>query len=108
VYGGSPNKGKLCGYCDDKLVGDSFMGGAFYFMSTDLARFIVSLPEAQRKNITVSGHEDITIGNMVYSNPQQVTPVVVGDFRSHSITSHPIKNPFNMQRNFLARMKANK
>jgi hypothetical protein len=75
VYGGNTHLKTACDKdeidsthpCPFKLVGDHYFGGAFYWMSPDLAEFITS-DAVPRDKLSIR-HEDADIGNFVFSYP---------------------------------------
>ena len=91
IYGGFPHSK---GSCDPKvndthtcplpLIGSVYMGGALYWMSNDLASFVTS-DAVDRKAITI-GHEDIDIGNFIFSHSNKVKAVAV---EGNKILIHP-------------------
>ena len=83
VYGGfahfntscNPNQQNHNHPCPLHLLGDMYMGGPLYFMSQDLAEFIVS-DEVDRGQLQI-GHEDVDIGNYVFSHPLPIKTIQV-------------------------------
>lgn len=61
--------------CPLPLVGGSYMGGAFYWMSLDLAEFVTS-DAIDRSSLTIR-HEDVDIGNFIFSHPKPITSIEV-------------------------------
>jgi hypothetical protein len=72
------------------------MSGEIYFMSPDLAEFIVS-PELNRKPL-IFYTEDFTIGNFVHSSPLPINQVVISP--KHVLWEHgdQIKDPDAFER----------
>jgi hypothetical protein len=79
-----------------QLVNKNYMSGEIYFMSPDLAEFIVS-PELNRKPL-IFYTEDFTIGNFVHSSPLPINQVVISP--KHVLWEHgdQIKDPDAFER----------
>lgn len=82
IYGGIPHTRSSCDPwindthpCPLELVGDVYMGGAFYWMSLDLASFVTS-DALDRSSLTIR-HEDVDIGNFVFSHKKTVKTIRV-------------------------------
>jgi hypothetical protein len=85
VYGGCPNFKNACVKnesfdtdahpCPLPLVGGSYMRGSLYWMSPDLAEFITS-SQLNRTHLQIR-HEDVDIGNFVFTHPKHVSIVRV-------------------------------
>jgi hypothetical protein len=82
TYGGYPHYKTSCDpnvndthSCPLPLVGDVYMAGALYWMSADLATFVTS-NAVDRTSLTIR-HEDVDIGNFVFSHPEKVKTVRV-------------------------------
>lgn len=96
TYGGSPFDKYMCGYPEHDhcvlLKTPHYMGGAFYFLSMDLAEYITG-PTCPRAKLFFP-HEDMTTGNYVYSHPQHDNITWVGEVRGYElIWRHAVKNP---------------
>jgi hypothetical protein len=94
VYGGYPYDLHYCQDCENEtlLVGDVFMLGRMYFVSTDLGKFIGSDEMKEtREKVRVPGKGDITISNFVYSHPQPIRTVSMEE-AENAIVWHPLKN----------------
>ena len=94
IFGGSPFDRKMCGWpshehCEN-FTAPVYMGGAFYFLSSDLADYISS-DRCPRKKIFIP-HEDVTNGNYVFSHPDLITTFEnpKGYVR---MWRHPLKRP---------------
>jgi hypothetical protein len=89
VYGGNPIDRKSCGkrwWCERRIEGKTYMAGGLYFLSANLARYIVS-PELTRNGM-LAPREDVTIGNLVYSSPNPVSSIYIKD--RHKLWEHGI------------------
>jgi hypothetical protein len=82
IYGGDTHGKNSCNPtvidthpCPLPLVGDVYAGGALYWMSADLASFVTS-DQVDRSKLMIR-HEDVDIGNFVFSHPQNVTTTIV-------------------------------
>jgi hypothetical protein len=80
VYGGAAMYEDSCDpnvteehACPLPLVGSLYMSGELYWMSPDLADFITS-PHVDRNSLMIR-HEDVDIGNFVYSHPKSIRDV---------------------------------
>lgn len=96
VYGGSPFDKYMCGFPEHDhcvhLQTPTYMGGAFYFLSIDLADYITG-PDCPRSQLFFP-HEDMTTGNYVYSHPQRDNITWVGEPNGYlQIWRHAVKNP---------------
>jgi hypothetical protein len=87
VYGGLPHDKDACDpkvndthSCPLHLKGGLYMAGSLYWMSPDLADFITS-DRVNRKAISI-GHEDVDIGNFIFSHPQQVNVIQINSRRA--------------------------
>jgi hypothetical protein len=94
IYGGSPFDRTMCGWpshehCEN-LTAPVYMGGAFYFVSTDLSDYI-SGPDCPRKKLFIP-HEDVTMGNYVFSYPDSITTFKNPRGYFH-MWRHPLKRP---------------
>jgi hypothetical protein len=61
--------------CPLPLLGDMYMSGSFYWMSADLAAFVAS-DAVDRAKLTIR-HEDVDMGNFVFSHPQKINAINV-------------------------------
>jgi hypothetical protein len=82
VFGGIPFFNNSCDpkvedthSCPLELVGDRYMSGELYFMTPDLASFVGS-DQLDRKQLAIR-HEDVDMGNFVFSHPQGVNHVSI-------------------------------
>jgi hypothetical protein len=96
VYGGSPFDKYMCGYPEHdhcvQLQTPTYMGGAFYWLSIDLADYITG-PDCPRSQLFFP-HEDMTTGNYVYSHPHHQNITWVGEPKGYElIWRHAVKNP---------------
>lgn len=96
VYGGSPFDKQMCGYPQHdhcaQLQTPIYMGGAFYFLSTDLATYITG-PNCPRSQLFFP-HEDMTTGNYVWSHPDHGQIHLVKEPDGYrDIWRHSVKNP---------------
>lgn len=99
IYGGIPSDRLDCGglrkwHCRE-MVGPNYMSGELYFLSTDMAEFIVSdrLGVAKRKSNEYFT-EDLTIGNFVHLyRDGPILQVVITD--KHALWEHgdKLKDP---------------
>jgi hypothetical protein len=87
VYGGTPFFKTSCDpdevdthSCPLPLVGPHYMSGELYFMSRDVARFIAS-SDVDRAKLGIR-HEDVDIGNYVFSHPLPIQSVLVDGTRA--------------------------
>ncbi|KAL3943258.1 MAG: hypothetical protein SGBAC_002667 [Bacillariaceae sp.] len=108
IYGGSAFDKEMCGFPSHEhcalLQTPVYMGGALYFVSTDLADYISS-SQCPRTKLFIP-HEDMTMGNYVhsyenYTLQHDTTPRKVVHM-SHpeaylSTWIHPVKNPKRMK-----------
>jgi hypothetical protein len=67
-----------------RMVGPLYMGGQFYWMSIDLARFVTT---RDLGSVDV-GIEDMSMGNFVHSHPLPIQRIPTVGFKSHR---HPLK-----------------
>lgn len=88
VYGGATRDKYTCDplvkdthSCPLPLRGPLYMQGSLYWMSSDLAKFITS-DDVDRTEMTIR-HEDVDVGNFVYTHPESITTVQVD--RKHMI-----------------------
>mmetsp|Transcript_660 Transcript_660/g.1611 ORF Transcript_660/g.1611 Transcript_660/m.1611 type:complete len:550 (+) Transcript_660:67-1716(+) len=115
VFGGTPLTKSNCGWPEYQtcrlMICPIFMGGAFYFVSVDMASYIAS-NDCPRKQVFIP-HEDVNMGNLVWSYVNKIHPnnnfTTVDEqsdvvyVRSHGgayggIWRHPIKSPERMIR----------
>jgi hypothetical protein len=82
IYGGLPNGKDACDInvndthaCPLPLVGDVYMKGDVYWMSPDVAAFVAS--DALDRSSLMIRHEDVDVGNFVFSYPETVKAVLV-------------------------------
>ena len=96
IFGGSPFDKRMCGWpshehCEN-FTAPVYMGGAFYFVSIDLAEYISS-ESCPRKNLFIP-HEDVTMGNYVFSHPSNGNITIFGHPRGYRrVWRHPLKAP---------------
>lgn len=108
IYGGSAFDKKMCGFPSHEhcalLQAPVYMGGALYFVSTDLADYISS-PQCPRSKLFIP-HEDMTMGNYVHSyenyffEQHGTARKVVRMSHPEAYLStwiHPVKNPKRMK-----------
>eukprot|EP00934_Nitzschia_sp_Nitz4_P007607 Nitzschia sp. Nitz4//scaffold80_size88189//7356//9314//NITZ4_005079-RA/size88189-processed-gene-0.23-mRNA-1//-1//CDS//3329558606//7597//frame0 len=99
VYGGDyrikPSKETL-------NLGPAYMGGHFYLMSPDLARYITS-PQCNRSALAVFS-EDQSIGNFIHSWEQPIRRVSIPTFHY----DHPVKKVSRMKSLWRKRQKPSK
>jgi hypothetical protein len=62
--------------CPLPLLGPVYMLGSLYWMSADLASFVTS-DQVDRTRLMIR-HEDVDIGNFVFSHPRNVTIAPIG------------------------------
>jgi hypothetical protein len=87
VYGGNPVDRKECGknwWCKNRMQGKTYMAGGLYFLSANLAKYIVS-PELNRTDL-LAPREDVAIGNLVYSSPYPVMTSTI--LKRHKLWEH--------------------
>jgi hypothetical protein len=102
IYGGTPLDKVACGWpshdhCHN-LTAPYFHGGGLYFVTRDVAEYIVS-DQCPRSQLFVP-HEDVTMGNYVHS----MTTIQGGTIHAfnnqnayHDTWKHPVKDPKRMQ-----------
>ena len=96
IYGGTPIDRKSCGkrwWCRRRMEGRTYMAGALYFLSSNLAEHIVSSDFS--RHMKLAPREDVAIGNLVYSTSRPVSSVYVKD--RHKLWEHGrhLKHPDN-------------
>jgi Galactosyltransferase len=109
VYGGSPFDKQMCGFPSHEhcanLTAPIYMGGAFYFVSVDLARWIVHQTKHPNPVLPFVPHEDVTTGNVVWAHPNRDEIVVWGNKDAYlEVWRHPVKDPiryYNLWRKYL-------
>jgi hypothetical protein len=79
------------------------MGGAFYFLSIDLAEYITG-PECPRSKLFLP-HEDMATGNYVFSHPKNITLFAAKKGYMH-IWRHPVKNPNRLFHQYRLHLKS--
>ena len=102
IFGGSPFDKKMCGWPRHThcgfLTAPLYMGGAFYFFSSDLADYISS-DRCPRKQIFIP-HEDVTNGNYVFSHPDLIT--TFENKRGYRrMWRHPLKHPKGIYKKYM-------
>jgi hypothetical protein len=87
VYGGLPHDKNACNpkvndthSCPLELKGGLYMAGSLYWMSPDLAEYITS-DAVDRRALSI-GHEDVDIGNFVFSHPLSIRTVKIESRRA--------------------------
>jgi hypothetical protein len=89
VYGGNS---QIKPSVPELHVGPTYMGGALYFMSPDLARYITS-PHCNRTALK-RFNEDKSIGNFVHSHPLPIRRIPL----PLNVREHPLKQVEEFQR----------
>jgi hypothetical protein len=104
IYGGMLMDRQACGgmrkwHCRN-MVNKNYMAGEVYFLSPDLAKFIVS-PELDRKSLMYPITEDYSIGNLVHSSPLPINQVVLSP--KHALWEHGdhLKDPQDYERRWM-------
>ena len=99
VYGGVPiykcgGKTRQHWQCRQYL-GETYMSGELFFISSDVARFITS-PTLDRSRLQLD-HEDVTMANFIHELPGPVNQVTI--FRSQQLFQHgkELKDPIQYQ-----------
>lgn len=109
VFGGLPFYDTSCDMedknqshaCPLPLLGPYYFSGEFYYMSPDLAAYIAS-DQVDRKKLAVY-HEDVDIGNFVFSHPKKVTSFPIEHRQvlrypnmdaTDKITNHPFNDRY--------------
>lgn len=87
VYGGNPIDSLACGkrwWCKRRIMGKTYMAGGLYFLSANLARYIVS-PGLKRDG-KLAPREDVATGNLVHTSPNPVSNIYI--MNRHKLWEH--------------------
>lgn len=101
IYGGTPLDKVACGWPNhdhcDNMTAPYFQGGGFYFVTMDIAEYIVS-DQCPRSQLFLP-HEDVTMGNYVHSmTTTRGNPIIAFNNQNayHDTWKHPVKDPTRM------------
>lgn len=92
VYGGFLNEFQACGGAGalcDKIRGKVYMSGQFYWLSRDLATYMVSPQIKAQTNFIATSNEDSDLGFRVLSYPE---PISLSACNGAQFWKHPLKS----------------